>query len=273
MTATKIWGDLIDQSNKDVLAKIKLYLRIAIAACFIGHGMWGLVFKPGWLPFFHLFGIPDNIAWPLIFLVGLKDIICGIWIIYSDSKYLLYWIIFWAIFVALLRPFLGMGMEGFIERAGNYGPPIAMLYFLTYIWKKELSQQLLNQRIGKLEWILRISLFLLLLGHGGVANMLTQNADYKVLIQNLETFGLPTTYAFMTTLAVFEVCLSFIVLFWPRIQGLMWFVLIFKILSESMYPFTFGAYSIFETIERFGDYMIPLLLMVIYRNWTKEELA
>ena len=40
-----------------------------------------------------------------------------------------------------------------------------------------------------------------------------------------------------------------------------------------MYPFTFGAYSIFETIERFGDYMIPLLLMVIYRNWTKEELT
>jgi len=264
---------LSEVSSNEVLAKIKRYLRIAIALCFIGHGMWGIVFKPGWLPFFHLFGIPDHVAWPLMFLVGAKDILCGILILYSDNKYLIYWIIFWAIFVALLRPFLGMGMEGFIERAGNYGPPIAMLYFLTYIWRKNLSEHMLNQRIGKLEWILRISLFMLLLGHGGVANMLTQNADYKVLIQNLDLIGYPTTYAGMTTLAVFEVCLSFLVLFWPRIKGLMWFVLFYKILTESIYPFTFGPYSIFETVERFGDYMIPLLLMVIYRHWRAEDLA
>ena len=76
----------------------------------------------------------------------------------------------------------------------------------------------------------------------------------------------------MTTLAVFEVCVLVYSFILPRIQGLMWFVLIFKI-PQNLCIHLLLTYS-FETIERFGDYMIPLLLMVIsIATMDKEELA
>lgn len=276
---------LIRESKTDVLAKIKLYLRIAVGVCFIGHGMWGIVYneaadfllgKDGWMPLVQLFGFNEHISWALIPLIGLKDILCGIMILYSDNRWLIYWLIFWALFTALLRPVAGFGMVGYIERAGNYGPAIALLYFLNNIWKKELSAEKLKHHISKLELILRICLSLLIMGHAGLVitdPILTAYGDYKALIANLGVLNYPTDAAWLMALAVFEMTLSLLVLFWPRITGLMLFVLIFKVFSEGMYAFAYGPYSIFETIERIGDYLIPLILMVIYKTWSQEDLA
>ncbi len=276
---------LVRESKTDVLAKIKLYLRIAVGVCFIGHGMWGIVYnegadfllgKDGWMPLVQLFGFNDHVSWALIPLIGLKDIIGGIWILYSDNRWLIYWLIFWTLFTALLRPVAGFGMVGYIERAGNFGPPIALLYFLNNIWKKELSAEKLKHHISKLELILRICLSLLIMGHAGLVitnPLITNYGDFNTLIVNLGVVNYPTDAAWLMTLAIFEMVLSLLVLFWPRTTGLMWFVLIFKVISEGMYAFAYGPYSIFETIERIGDYMIPLILMVIYSNWSQKDLA
>lgn len=117
---------------------------------------------------------------------------------------------------------------------------------------------------------------MLIMGHAGLVitdPILTAYGDYKALIANLGVLNYPTDAAWLMALAVFEMTLSLLVLFWPRITGLMLFVLIFKVVSEGMYAFAYGPYSIFETIERFGDYLIPLILMVIYKTWSQEDLA
>jgi len=35
-------------------------LRVAVAACFIGHGAFGLMTKAAWVPYFTIFGIPEG---------------------------------------------------------------------------------------------------------------------------------------------------------------------------------------------------------------------
>src|SRR5437899_12372817 len=52
-------------------------LRIATAACFIGHGAFGVITKTAWLPYFAIFGIPEAWAWRLMPVVGFVDITVG----------------------------------------------------------------------------------------------------------------------------------------------------------------------------------------------------
>ena len=58
------------QTSISLDAQIIWWLRVAISGCFIGHGMWGLVQKPAWIPFFNSFGITDEIAQNLMPLIG-----------------------------------------------------------------------------------------------------------------------------------------------------------------------------------------------------------
>ena len=41
-------------------------LRLGLAACFIGHGVFGLMQKQEWLPFFSAFGIGSDVAMRLM---------------------------------------------------------------------------------------------------------------------------------------------------------------------------------------------------------------
>ncbi len=245
-----------------VFRRIVVILRISISGCFIGHGMWGLVSKPGWLPFFKIVNIPEDIAVQTMPYIGSIDIIVGVLILFISKKWLIYWAIFWTAFTALLRPLAAMGFSEFIERAGNFGPPIALLICLGMVAKNEITDlEKLKYGYLKIEKILRFSLFLLLVGHAGIAIIHLQ----PTLIRNLSFLGYPTETTGMYFFGAFEILLAILVLWKPRMTGLMIFILIFKLMIESIYPLRGTAFDIFETIERVGDYLIPLCLIIIYK--------
>ena len=120
------WGKA-DNNEIDLSLAIHWFLRISCAMCFIGHGAWGVITKAGWLPFFAVVGIPENIAWYLMPVVGTFDIVMGISVLFRPTKIVLLWMSVWAVWTAMLRPLAGMGWWEFLERAGNYGPAIAFL--------------------------------------------------------------------------------------------------------------------------------------------------
>ncbi len=247
--------------SPSTLNRIIWILRIAVACCFIGHGMWGIVSKPGWLPFFTVFSIPPDIAVRLMPLIGSIDIMVGIAILFLSHRLLLIWTIFWTVFTALLRPLASMGFFEFVERAGNYGPTIALMICL-------LSKGPSDDVFRKVEKILRASLFFLLIGHAGLAII-----QQPVLLNNLNYLGYPTHQTGLYAFAGFEAFLAFLVLLKPRLTGLMLFVMVFKLFIESIYPLRGIPYDIFETIERMGDYLIPLTLYIIYKNYSTYKVT
>ena len=102
-------------------------LRVAAAACFIGHGAFGITTKAAWVPYFGVVGIPEHWAWKLMPVVGTVDIAAGISVLLSPRPVVLLYMAVWATWTALLRPLSGDSSFEAIERAGNYGVPLALL--------------------------------------------------------------------------------------------------------------------------------------------------
>jgi hypothetical protein len=45
-------------------------LRLACAAEFVGHGAFGILTKAAWVPYFGVVGIPPELGWKLMPLIG-----------------------------------------------------------------------------------------------------------------------------------------------------------------------------------------------------------
>jgi hypothetical protein len=83
----------------------------------------------------------------------------------------------WGLWTAALRPLSGDSMWEFVERAGNYGVPLAFLVlagvprglrgWFTPVWPSALSP-LTRDRVRMMQGVLRLTTCLLLLGHGAL---------------------------------------------------------------------------------------------------------
>jgi hypothetical protein len=102
-------------------------LRIAASACFIGHGVFGVITKAAWLPYFGVLGIPTDVAYRVMPIIGAVDSIAGVTIILSPRPIVALYMTVWALWTALLRPMSGESIFETLERAGNYGVPLALL--------------------------------------------------------------------------------------------------------------------------------------------------
>ena len=258
------WND-----RETIEEKLFFVLRLGVALCFIGHGAWGLIGKAGWLPFFDLFSIPENISWSLMPLIGIMDIAVGILALVRPTKGLLLWAAFWTLFTAALRPCAGMGMSEFFERAGNFGIPLAFLWITNSLsiqgnWARELkaSSLDLHNKSVSFDWLLKLSIASLLMGHGGLA--LFQN--HPVLTKHFAFFGFPSEGNEIFIFGIFEMALGLSVLIWSHSRALLFFVLIFKLATEAVHPIAGNPLDIFETIERGGDYVLPILLLIGITN-------
>jgi hypothetical protein len=249
--------------------KLFFWLRFGVMGCFVGHGFWGMVLKKGWVPFFKVFFINESIAYGFMPLVGTMDILIGLTVFIYPNRALLIWASFWTVFTAMLRPSASMGMSEFFERAGNYGIPI--LFFLLYgfpsigekWWSRLKPLSLVSfQQANLIEWVSRLSLFSLLAGHGGLAVFM----NHPVLIKNMTGVGLPMTGINLQLFGIFEIVLAFLVLLKPNIQGLLIFICLYKLGFELLFPIVGTAKDIFETIERMGDYVLPIILFEYYRS-------
>lgn len=107
--------------------KAEWVLRIAVAGEFIGHGIFALQAKQGWIPYFTALGFSPETATALMPLIGVMDITLALFVLVRPVRAALLWMTLWGFWTALLRPIAGEPFADFIERWANWGAPLALL--------------------------------------------------------------------------------------------------------------------------------------------------
>jgi hypothetical protein len=172
----------------------------------------------------------------------------------------------WGLWTAALRPLSGDVMWEFFERAGNYGVPLAFLVFagvpcnlrgwFVPVWPSATPPLTIN-RAWLMHWILRVTTFLLLLGHGALGALHNEpalTAHYASIgLQNVTVGGLTLTQV----VGGLEIMLAVAVLVAP-LPSLLLGSCLWKMGTETLFM-TAGSLP-FEWIERAGSYMAPLAL-------------
>jgi hypothetical protein len=269
--------------------KLHYTLRIAVAMCFIGHGAFGIITKPIWCNYFAVFGIGHDTAYRLMPILGAFDILAGIGVLIYPVRAMPAWLVFWGAVTALLRPLSGEPFAEFIERAGNFGAPLALLILTSGMpgggrGEAETRERASRagggatgsgegrgQRGGLLQWLLtplrpngqvtkktwttlalclRIVAFLLLAGHGWL-NVIGK----KGLLGQYTSIGITDPPRVATLIGWLEVLGGIMALVRPW-RPLLLILLVWKMASELLYP----HYELFEWVERGGSYGVLLAL-------------
>ncbi|HSJ62574.1 MAG TPA: hypothetical protein VK922_01590 [Gemmatimonadaceae bacterium] len=230
-------------------------LRIGAAMCFIGHGAFGVLQKAEWLPYFALVGIPAPLALSLMPVVGVVDIAVGISVLVSPRPVFLLYMAVWGLWTAMLRPLAGDGAWEMLERAGNYGVPMALLLLAGIprsfgAWRSRVpTGEICLTRLRHAGAMLRLSTAMLLAGHGALGAL----TGKTLLVTHYAALGLPSeTVALVGWL---ELALAAAVLARPGV-ALLLFVCGWKVTTEALFPLS-GA-PLWEFIERGGSYAAPL---------------
>jgi len=255
----------VAETEWDATVVAEWLLRVGCAWCFIGHGAWGLYQKEGWLPFYHAFGIADSVAWPTMPLIGLHDIALGIAVLVYPSRALLAWMGVWCLFTALLRPIAGMGWWEFLERGGNYAPPLALLALAgtgsRRSWWARIEQigaVADRAAIERSALVLRLGIASLLIGHGGFAAFEAK----QYLAAHWAAVGIDVGPSALAAIGWAEIAAGVAVLF-ARSTVLLAAVAAWKVATELLYPIAGRPMDVFEFIERGGDYFAPLALIAL----------
>ncbi|MET4014297.1 putative membrane protein YphA (DoxX/SURF4 family) [Mucilaginibacter sp. UYP25] len=243
--------------------KIHYVLRIAVAMCFIGHGVFGIITKQIWCNYFAVFGINTDAAYALMPWVGAVDILMGVTMLFYPMRAIALWLVFWGATTAFLRPASGEPFAEFIERAGNFGAPLALLIlsggiknFRGLFTRIDADALVDDKTINNVFKCLKIVGFLLLMGHGWL-NIIQK----KGLLGQYASLGLTSPAKVAQFIGVFEIAAALIVLIKP-VRAVLLVFIIWKISSELLYP----HYELFEWIERGGSYgtLIALWFAINY---------
>jgi len=236
-------------------------LRIASAMCFFGHGAFGFITKPIWCNYFAVFGIGHDLAYRLMPLVGTIDVLMGLSLLVYPIRAIAGWLVIWGFVTASCRPLSGEPVAEMIERAGNYGAPLALLLLAGtgtrirkgWLWSRldpNAQPDLRHYRL--VLFTLRMAVFMLLLGHGWL-NLI----EKKALLQQYTALGFanPAQLARMTGL--FELLAALAVLVRP-VRPLLLVFFVWKMGTELFYP----KWELFEWVERAGSYGCILALWI-----------
>jgi uncharacterized membrane protein HdeD (DUF308 family) len=253
--------------------KIHYTLRIASAMCFIGHGAFGIITKAIWCNYFVLFGIDKVHAYQLMPVLGSLDIILGFVLLFKPVRAIAGWLIIWGIITAACRPLSGEPFAEFIERAGNYGAPLALLVLaggIKFNFKWLFStispdEPVSAKSLTHVKTILRFVVFLLLVGHGWL-NLIQKPG----LINQYSALGFSNPVNVSLLAGIFEIMAAITVLVSP-VRSLIVVFLIWKMGTELFYP----HFEIFEWVERGGSYgtLLALWLCLDPIRKTKTHLA
>jgi len=259
-------------NTPNLSSRMYTVLRIACAMCFIGHGAFGIITKPIWCNYFAVFGIGKELANTLMPVVGAVDIALGIIILAYPIRAAGGWLVFWGLFTASLRPLSGEPFAEFIERAGNYGAPFALLLLAGYRvpfkgWFKPIRDlqswdEMLQKRI---KLVLQIAGAFLLAGHGWL-NLLGKQG----LLKQYTFLGFSDAVIVSHVVGYWELLGAVLVLVLP-LRWLMPILFVWKMISEMFYP----AYGFFEWVERGGSYAIlfALWLLITHEYKTRQHEA
>jgi hypothetical protein len=230
--------------------------------CYLGHGAFGVMTKSQWAEYFAVVGIGELWAYRLMPLVGAADIAVALIVLLSPRPIVLAHAVVWSVWTALLRPLSGDSGWEAIERAGNYGAPLALL--LLCAWPTGLAQWFAPLRDSSegpsgtrgVGLALRITTAMLLAGHGALGVL-----EKPLLAEHYASIGLPV--AATALVGWIELSLAGVVLLRPTI-ALLWSVVLWKVATELLFPVS-GA-SAWEFVERGGSYAAPLALVVLQRG-------
>jgi hypothetical protein len=242
-------------------SKIHYTLRFASALCFIGHGAFGIITKPIWLNYFAVFGIGHDMGYHLMPLVGILDILMGVSLLIYPTRAILLWLAVWGFITALCRPLSGEHVAEVVERAGNYGAPLALLIVSGFggnkikNWFSRINDDALtNEKVlATATTCLKTVVFLLLAGHGWL-NLF----EKKSLLGQYASLGLSNPAQIAHIVGVFEILAALSVLIKP-IRAVLFALFIWKMGTELFYP----HWEAFEWIERGGSYGVILALWFI----------
>ena len=115
------------KKSNHFLNRPDLILRIGIAGEFMGHGVFALMTKPGWIPYFTSVGISESLAGTLLPLIGTLDLIVAAIVLFKPYKFVLAWATFWGLTTALIQPISGEPIWDFVERFVNFAASLALL--------------------------------------------------------------------------------------------------------------------------------------------------
>lgn len=240
--------------------KIHYTLRVAAAMCFIGHGSFGIMGKAIWCNYFGVFGIDQQLAYKLMPFVGGIDVLFGIILLVYPLRAIPFWLVIWGFITALLRPLSGEPFPEFLERAGNFGAPLALLLLggfpknFRQIFLKLNPNLLVNETtLTLVANCLRIVAFFLLMGHGWL-NLI----EKKALVDQYNWMGFSNPENMAQMVGIAEIISASIILIKPFRQ-FVFVIFLWKMTSELFYP----AHEIFEWIERGGSYGTLLALWLI----------
>jgi uncharacterized membrane protein YphA (DoxX/SURF4 family) len=236
-------------------------LRIASAMCFIGHGAFGIITKPIWCNYFAVFGIGHGLAYRLMPMVGTMDILCGLLLLFYPIRAVAAWLVIWGFLTAAMRPLSGEPFAEMIERAGNYGAPLALLLLSQsgsrmgkgWLWSRlDPNPQPDERQIRRVIVCLRIVVFLLLAAHGWL-NL----TEKKALLQQYANLGFPLPARTAQMAGMFEMLAALAVLVRP-VRPLLLVFFVWKMGTELLHP----HWEIFEWLERGGSYGCILALSI-----------
>jgi uncharacterized membrane protein YphA (DoxX/SURF4 family) len=244
--------------------KIHFTLRTAIALCFIGHGAFGIITKPVWCNYFAVFGIGQAMAYKLMPVMGSFDILLGLIMLVYPMRGIALWLLIWGVVTASLRPLSGEPFAELIERAGNFGAPLAFLIlsgsggkgFQRWWARVPPGSGLSKATLTQLTLCLRVVVFLLLLGHGWL-NIL----EKKGLLSQYSSLGFSSPGLTAQFVGLFEIVAACLVLIRP-IRPVLLVLFIWKVSTELFYP----HWELFEWVERGGSYGSILALWFASRE-------
>jgi uncharacterized membrane protein HdeD (DUF308 family) len=254
--------------NLNIQQKLHYTLRFAAAMCFIGHGSFGIITKPIWVNYFAVFGIGKVMAYNLMPVLGSVDILMGLIMLIYPMRIIPMWLVVWGIITALLRPMSGEPFAEFIERAGNFGAPLALLLLSGGVqaniksWFTPINPdtELNPKTMATVITCLKVVVFLLLTGHGWL-NII----EKKGLVGQYTSLGFTNPGKTAQIVGVLEILAGLVVLVKP-LRSVLVIFLIWKVTSELFYP----HYEIFEWVERGGSYGC-ILALIFALGWHKQQ--
>lgn len=110
-------------------------LKIGVFGIFLGHGFYAVQVNRSWVPYLESVGFSNELAILIMPFIGYLDILIAISVLIKPLRLILIWAVFWAFLTALMRPIAGGSILDFIERAGNWATPLALLILLK--WSKK----------------------------------------------------------------------------------------------------------------------------------------
>jgi hypothetical protein len=193
-------------------------------------------------------------------LIGALDVAMAVLILVLPIRAVILYMAAWGLWTALLRPLAGESVWEAVERAGNYGTPLA-LSLLFQGGRVRASQgdsfrkMLDGSRRRRIGWTLRLTAALLLLGHGALGLIVRKpmfSAQYALI-------GLPGS-VLEPLVGGFECLLALAVLLKPE-RRLLLGVFAWKLATEALSLLAGASPWVF--VEHGGSYAAPLALALL----------